>query len=847
MTVAVVVKSVARFGCGEDLAETSAVLAVATADLEAIFADADASGSLGSIVTSSGISGFASTTIIRDAIAIVIKAIAYFGSRFGVPQTDSKFSVTSADLDAIFADALSAGIGVACVTSLGITELTDATVVYSAIAVVVEAIAADLCSRGFDLAEAWAKSGGSRCGVECADTDSIFAGPFVLRRCSPRITGLGGSDFTTTLFVDLAIAVVVEVIAADIRRYRQDLPEARAKSSFSALFASAELETRFANSLALCPLRAGITGARSSDNAACGAIVVDLAVAVVVQTIADLGAREDRALARAKEVFSCLLVGDTHLDSSAARGVFVGSGGASIARSRIARDAGFLTIFVDAAIAVVVKAITQRIIGGGLDSPLAWAECVSVGLCVQHAKLHPRSTSADTTFAFGSRFVITRARCIRQAAFAIVVDLAVAIVVEAIADLGRCGRHFTDASTPRTTATDLITVSTDPFVAFFVGSCGRTGFDVTAATRAASLVDLAVAVVIKTVATFGCGALLSTTLAPTAILARLNSHKTRSNALGIGRPGITLLRLALLAKTTIVRDAVAVVVKPVPTDFLNGRDLGFARAKTTVGASAHPRFAQTCALKLPVGLAFASDGVGVTRLLFALFADPCGTVGQIFVDVSVAIVIHTIASFGRRKDLRFTSPPLAIFVAALEAGCAASLVQNVLLICGDIITGDSLAGLFAVRLTTIVCGIDQAVTVVIFTVVALLGSFGRIGAFFFDDLVRDAISPQSVGEVVGLAGALAPLAAFLLIDLESEATRDTRTDQGAALACKGSTLSSDAIPFIALIATIAGLLARKAAGVCVGLPCVALAALGTCASARGNEQSGDPQTQKNHA
>lgn len=748
-------------------------------------------------------------------------------------------------MDAIFADALSTGSGVACVTSLGVTELTNTTVVYGAIAVVVEAIAADLRSGGFDFAEARAKGRCSCCGIECADTDSVFAGAFVLRQRRPCITGFGGSEFTSTLFVDLTIAVVVEVVAADLRRSRQDLPEARAKGGFSALFACAKLEARFAGTFALRRLWAGITRARSSNNAARCAIVVDLAVAIVVQTVTDLRAREDRALARAKEVFSCLLVRDTHLDSSAARGGFVGSRWARITRSRITRDTGLLAIFVHEAIAIVVKAIAQRVIRGGLDGPLTRAECVSVGLCVKHAKLHPRSTSADTTFAFGSRVVITRACCIRQAAFAIVVDLAVAIVIETIADLGRCGRHFTDASTPRTTTTDLITVSADPFVAFVIGSRGCAGFDIAAAASAASLVDLAVAVVIKAVATFGCRALFSATLAPSAILARLNPHKTRSDALGIGRPRITLLRLAFLAKAAFVGDAVAVVVKSVPADFLSGRDLRFARTKTTIGASAYPRFTQTCALELPVGLAFASDGIGITSLLFALFADLCGAVGQIFVDVSVAVVIHAIASFGRRQDLRFTSPPLAIFVAALEAGRTASLVQNVFLIDGDFVAGAALAGLFAVRLTTVVRSIDQAVAVVILAVAALFGSFGRIGAFFFDDLVRDAISPQSIGQIIGLAGTLAPLAVFLLIDEKSEATRDTRTDQGAALARKGSTLSSDAVPFVALIAAVAGLLARKAAGVRVGLACVALATLGTCASARGNDQSDDTQTKKN--
>lgn len=564
-----------------------------------------------------------------------------------------------------------------------------------------------------------------------------------------------------------------------------------------------KLQTAPTSSFAIRTSRSCVASARGSDDAAICAVVIDLAVAVVVDAIADLRAWEDLALAGAKDVFAGGLVGDTNLDSCAARGVFVGSCGASITRPRITGDTGLLAIFVDLAIAVIVETVAQGVIRCGFSGSLAGAEFVCVGLCVECADAHTRVASPDALFVFGCACVVAGLDGVGEAAFAVVVDLAVAIVVKTVADLGRCGSDLTDTGTPCATATDLITIAARAFVAFVVGGCGRTGFDITTATSAAAFVDLAVAIVIQTIATFGARALFAATLAPSAILARLNTYKTCSDALGIGRARITLLRFTILAEAAIVGDTIAIVVESVSADFLNGRDLGLTGAKTPVGTGANAHFTQTCANKLSVRLAFASDGVGITGLFFAFFAGDGGAIGNLFVDGSVTIVIDAVACFGCGANLGFTSPPFSVFIASLESGSATPLVEGIALIFGDIITRAAFPGLFAIGFASIVCVIDQSVAIIVFSVVALFGGGCGIRALFFDDGVRDTISPQSVGEVVGFAGAFSPLATFLLVDLQPKTTRNTRADQGTALACKGSTFSCDAVALIALVATIA--------------------------------------------
>jgi hypothetical protein len=242
-----------------------------------------------------------------------------------------------------------------------------------AVAIIVDAIAR-FGGSGFDFTETGAKGSGSRDGIERTDADAIFASAFVFCRCGAGITGFCGSELASATFVHSSVAIVVEVVSADLGGGGGDFAETRPKRTVAALWITqTKLQTAPTSSFAIRTSRSCVASARGSDDAAICAVVIDLAVAVVVDAIADLRAWEDLALAGAKDVFAGGLVGDTNLDSCAARGVFVGSCGASVTRPRITGDTGLLAIFVDLAIAVIVETIAQGVIQCGFSGSLAGA------------------------------------------------------------------------------------------------------------------------------------------------------------------------------------------------------------------------------------------------------------------------------------------------------------------------------------------------------------------------------------------------------------------------------------------------------------------------------------------
>ncbi len=161
-------------------------------------------------------------------------------------------------------------------------------VVDLAVAVVVEVVAA-FVGFGFDLACA-----SSPCAA-CAGFCSVFASADAAGICGAGVAGAGlAVGARAASFVDLAVAVVVEVVVASFLGGGADItcasPPCTSSAGFGSLAASAD---------ALGSGGAGITGtgvAVVAGRAAFG-IFVDLAVAVVVYTVAQFGGGLDLSFA----------------------------------------------------------------------------------------------------------------------------------------------------------------------------------------------------------------------------------------------------------------------------------------------------------------------------------------------------------------------------------------------------------------------------------------------------------------------------------------------------------------------------------------------------------------------
>ena len=239
--------------------------------------------------------------------------------------------------------------------------------------------------------------------------------------------------------VDDAVAVVVQVVA----RLGAGQPAAATRTPVAADAArarDARLRAIGADPDAACAGRPVVAGARRARGAV--AAVVDGAVAIVVDAIAQLGTGQRLPLARPP--LGAVRLGHAVLPPRRARSHPLRSGGAAVAGAAVASLAR--AAVVDGAVAVVVQSVAQ--IAVGPDVALARAPEAADAAGAAEADLHPVAAGSDA--AGPGRPRVTRALR-ADLAQAAVVDLAVAVVVEPVARL-RLRRHrvLAQAPSPRT-------------------------------------------------------------------------------------------------------------------------------------------------------------------------------------------------------------------------------------------------------------------------------------------------------------------------------------------------------------------------------------------------------------
>ncbi len=429
LAVAIVICVVAAklFFCGFAFTDTSAPDAVCTG-LLACFTRADAFCSSGAAVAGASVFvvAFAVFVFVDLAVAVVVFAIADFGGGFG------SRAFAPCAVGAIF-KAIATG---------GFAGTADA-FVDATVAVVVLAIA------GFGLGEDLACAS-APCAVGAA-LRSCFAIAFSCGSSGATVTGFGFTFFAKarTSFVYLSVAIVIELVSAQL-----------GAGLTCATIRPFSAATGFGSTAA------------SSTTGLCE-IFVDLSVAVVVESIADLDARQDLSGAVAPVSGGASLFA-VFADPSARC-----TRRASIAGSLLPIGTGCSTTFVCAAIAVVVDVVSASL-GGCGSSCLYGADGGGFGgvadldTCTQ--------TSAHTDGA--------RLSEIRKG----FVDTPIAVVVGVVANFGTWG-DFANASAihPVGAASCAALASADALCssrARITGLCE-------------AFVDLAVTVVVYAIADFG--------------------------------------------------------------------------------------------------------------------------------------------------------------------------------------------------------------------------------------------------------------------------------------------------------------------------------------------------------
>ena len=302
-----------------------------------------------------------------------------------------------------------------------------------AVAVVVGAVAGFAPGHRQPLSLARSESRHARlddtgCAARPADADARGRGRAV-------VAGARLAAAADAAVVDDAVAVVVQFVA----RLGAGQPPATTRTPVAADAARARdacLRAVGAHADAACAGGSVVAGARRARGAV--AAVVDGAVAIVVEAIAELGTGQRLSLARPP--LGAVRLGHAVLPPRRARSHALRSGGAAVAGAAVARLAR--AAVVDGSVAVVVQPVAQVAVGP--DVPFARAPEASDAAGAAEADLHPVTAGSDAAGPGRPRV----ARALRaDLAQAPVVDPAVAVVVEPVARL-RLRRHRVRAQPP---------------------------------------------------------------------------------------------------------------------------------------------------------------------------------------------------------------------------------------------------------------------------------------------------------------------------------------------------------------------------------------------------------------
>ena len=163
----------------------------------------------------------------------------------------------------------------------------------------------------------------------------------------------------------MSIAIVVDIVADGVGmalggllfRARYHKADARAPTPFGL----AGLPARLTSADAASRFGAGITIALSARFAGAIDAIVDSAITIVVEAIADLAAGESLIVASAPTVVLFAV-----LDAEITKAGALGADGAGVTAPSLALFAIALQAFIDLAIAVVVETIARFLLGEGL-------------------------------------------------------------------------------------------------------------------------------------------------------------------------------------------------------------------------------------------------------------------------------------------------------------------------------------------------------------------------------------------------------------------------------------------------------------------------------------------------
>ena len=555
--VAVVVEAIAELGGEREHLADAAREAADRAGLNAGAADAHARGRGHAVVAGAG-DRSAGRIFVGAAVAVVVEAIAALEARR--PQRLADNAAGGADGGSLRADALLTGGAERA--RLGVS------VVYRAVAVVIDAVA-ELGRERKHLAHAAAEV--ARVAALHAAAADANAG-----RCRNTVVAGAGDRIAKVILVTKAVAIVVEAVAdLFVWQQKRQALESRRGADRGALGTDAEL-------------------AGGAERAAFRVVVVDEAVAVVVEPIAELLIRNHVAHAAAiltERAGLNATLAEAHIQRRVAAVV-------AVAGQRVARG-----IFVLDAVAVVVEAVAD--LGRGGEEGGALGARVAAG---------SRASGADAGEAGRAGATACRAAIVRQA---------VAVVVEQVAELG-LRHHISDAGA-------VLAARAGLKAGVALANVDVAGVTVEADTRDGSasiiLIHRAVAIIVNAVADLD----RSGDLGHAADGAGITQGLAQCTSAGAARCAVaTGLRI------TFVNGAVAVVIQPVAELALRKHRADAVREEA-VGAAPLARRAGAHAQR--------RRGAVVTGLLN--HEAVAGLVHR-----AIAVVVDAVAEFGFRRTRR---------------------------------------------------------------------------------------------------------------------------------------------------------------------------------------------------
>ena len=346
----------------------------------------------------------------------------------------------------------------------------------------------------------------------------------------------------TRLVVDLSIAIVVDAIA-DLCD-RRDLSGARRPLACGL----ADAFARLTGAASKGRRRRIVTGLSLTDLAFADLVigeVVDLAIAIIVDAVADLGGSgssiTSEPLAERTNFFACVtttLTGaaDIVIDASVAIVVLVVaslSAGEALAVTRFPFSgsiAGLTACFAMAhALGIARAAVTIAALVGGtfaafVDISVAIVvDAIAADLCFGQTGITGFKLAVDAD-------LIAKAASCLTAALDFIVDLAVAIVVFAVALLD-LRKLLLGAFCPHAIDADLRAIATLALLSRCGSACVAALF--VAILALAAFINLSIAIVIESVTFFGgCGENLACAGCKLSVSADLNARFTSANSSG---------------------------------------------------------------------------------------------------------------------------------------------------------------------------------------------------------------------------------------------------------------------------------------------------------------------------